>query len=61
MKIIKSHVIEAQRLDLAVVDKRRTYKIIDFAVLGDSQIEEREKEKIEKYQDLRRSNRRFGM
>ena len=49
------HVIEARRLDLAVVDKkRRTCKIIDFAVSGDSRIEEKEREKIEKYQDLRR-------
>ena len=35
-----------------VVDER-TCKIIDFAVPGDSEIEEK-KEKIEKYQDLRR-------
>ena len=49
------HVIEAWRPDLVVVDKkRRTCKIIDFAVPGDSRIEEKEKEKIEKYQDLRR-------
>ena len=34
--------------------KRRTCKIIDFAVPGDNRIEEKEKEKIEKYQDLRR-------
>ena len=33
--------------------KRRTCKIIDFTVPGDSKIEE-EKEMIEKYQDLRR-------
>ena len=49
------HVIEARRLDLVVVDKkRRTYKIIDFAVPGDKRIEKKEKEKIEKYQDLRK-------
>ena len=49
------HVKEARRPDLVVVDKkRRTCKIIDFAVPGDSRIEEKEKEKIEKYQDLRR-------
>ena len=49
------HVIEAQRLDLVVVDKKkRTCKIIDFAVPGDSRTEEKEKEKVEKYQDLRR-------
>ena len=46
---------EARRLDLVVVDKKRkTCKIIDFAVPGDNRTEEKEKEKIEKYQDLRR-------
>ena len=49
------HVIEARRLDLAVVDKKeRSCKIIDFSVPGDSRIEEKEKDKIEKYQDLGR-------
>ena len=49
------HVIEAQRLDLVVVNKKRkTRKIINFAVPRDSRIDEKEKEKIEKYQGLRR-------
>ena len=49
------HVIEARAPDLVVVNKmRRACKIIDFAVPGDCRIEEKEKEKIEKYQDLRR-------
>ena len=48
------HVIEARRSDLVVVDKNRTCKIIDFAVPGDIKIEEKEKEKIEKYHNLRR-------
>ena len=48
------HVTEAWRLNFVEVDKRRTCEIIDFAVPGDSRIEEKEKEKIEKYQDLRR-------
>ena len=49
------HVIESRRPDLIVVDKKeRSFKIIDFAVPGDSRIEEKEKDKIEKYQDLRR-------
>ena len=48
------HVIEAQRPDLVVVDKERSCKIIDFAVPGDSRIEEKEKDKIEKYQELGR-------
>ena len=44
------YVIEVQRRDFVVVDnKRRTCKIIDFAVPGDSRIEEKEKEKVEKY------------
>ena len=47
------HVIEAQRTDLVVVDKKeRICKIIYFAVPGDSRTEEMEKDKIEKYQDL---------
>ena len=49
------HVIEARRPDLVVVDKKeRSCKIIYFAVPGDSRIEENEKDKIEKYQDLGR-------
>ena len=37
---------------MVIVDKERSCKIIDFAVHGDSRIEE--KDKIEKYQDLGR-------
>ena len=48
------HVIEAQRPDLVIADKERSCKIIDFAVPGDSMIEEKEKYKIEKYQDVGR-------
>ena len=52
--VFSDHVIEVWRPDLVVVDKnRRTCKIIDFAVPDDSRIEEKEKEKTEKYQDLR--------
>ena len=40
------HVIEARRPDLVVVDKKeRSCKIIDFAVPGDSRIEEKEKDR----------------
>ena len=40
---------------MVVVDKKeRSCKIIDFAVPVDSRIEEKEKDKIEKYQDLER-------
>ena len=44
------HVMEARRPDLVVVDKKEiSCKIIDFAVPGDSRIEEKEKDKVEKY------------
>ena len=47
------HVIEARRPDLVVVDKKeRRCKITDFAVPGDSRIEEKAKDKIEMYQAL---------
>ena len=40
---------------MVVVDKKkRSCKIINFAVQGDSKIEEKEKDKIEKCQDLGR-------
>ena len=49
------HVIEAQIPDLVVADKKeRSCKIIDFVVPGDSRVEEKEKDKIEIYQDLGR-------
>ena len=50
-----AHVIEALRPDLVLVDKKeRSCKKVDFAVPGDSRIEEKEKDKIEKHQDLGR-------
>ena len=49
------YVIEARRPDLIVADKEeRSCKIIDFTVPEDSRIEEKKKDKIEKYQDLER-------
>ena len=47
--------IQARRPDVVVVDRyRKTCNIIDIAVPGDAGIVEKEKEKVEKYQDLRR-------
>ena len=44
-------VVEAWRPNFAVFDKKeRSRKIVDFAVPGDSRIEAKEKDKIEKYQ-----------
>ena len=37
---------------VAVDEKERSCKIINFTVPGDSRIEEKEKDKTEKYQDL---------
>ena len=55
VNIQTNHVIEPRRPDLVVVDKtERSCKIIGFAVPGDSRIEEKEKDKVEKYQDLGR-------
>ena len=54
------HVIEARRPDLALVDKKeRICKIIDFAVPGDTRIEEKEKDNIETYQGLRKGLRKI--
>ena len=48
------HVIEAQRPDLVLAEKKeRSCKIIDFTIPG-GRIEEKEKDKIEKYQGLGR-------
>ena len=44
------HVIESRRPDLVVVYKKeKSCKIIDFAVPADNRIEEKEKDKVEKY------------
>ena len=46
--IKNDHIIELQRPDLFVVDKkRRTCKVIDFADSRDSRIENKEKENVE--------------
>ena len=39
---------------MVAVDKERSCKMIDFVVTGDSRIEEKEKDKIEKHQELGR-------
>ena len=54
------HVVETRRPDLVLVDKKgRSCKIIDFAVPGDSRIEEKEIDKVEKYQDLGRESQKI--
>ena len=50
------HRISARRPDLIVIDykKKRTFKIVDFAVLADHRIKLKECEKKSKYLDLAR-------
>ena len=54
MCIQTDHVIQARRPDMVVVDKaKKEITIIDFAVPADKNVADKEKEKIEKYQDLK--------
>ena len=52
--------IQARRPDIVVKDKELDHTwIIDIAVPGDARVEDKEKEKVEKYQDLARELRRL--
>ena len=54
------NLIEARRPDLIVIDKKEQKGIIiDIAVPADVRVEEKEKEKVEKYQDLKKEIRRL--
>ena len=56
------NVIEARRPDLILVDKKaKSCVIIDVAIPGDCRIREKEIEKIEKYQNLKRELKRFWL
>ena len=47
------HVIQARRPDMIVIDKEATKaQVIDFAISYDSRVDNKEIEKVEKYQDL---------
>ena len=53
LSIQTDHVIEARRPDMIMVDKKNNKcQIIDFAVPYDTRVDEKEREKILKYQDL---------
>ena len=55
LQAARGDMVDGLETVLVVVDKRRrNCKFIDFAVLEDSRIEEKEKEKMKKYQDLRK-------
>ena len=52
--------IMTKKPDVALVNKNdRRYAIIDLAVPGDIKVTENEKEKVERYQELKREIRRM--
>ena len=55
MNIRCDNMIKARRPDIVVIDKKeRVCIIVDIAVPADRRVEEKEQEKLEKYQDLKR-------
>ena len=54
------HVVEHRRPDIVVLDKEeKRCQLIDIAVPGDSRVALKEKEKVQKYQDLARELRKL--
>ena len=54
------HVIEHRRPDAVILDKHeKMCHLIDIAVPGDSRVEVKENEKVQKYQDLARELRKL--
>ena len=52
--------IKARKLDVVVVNKNeRSCAIIDMAIPGDTRVSEKEKEKIERYQEIKREIKRM--
>ena len=55
------NLIETRQLDLKVIDKKEQKGIIiDIAVPADVRVDEKEKEKVEKYQDLKKRSEDCG-
>ena len=55
-----NNVIEAKRPELILVNKKaKSCVIIDVAIPGDCRIHEKEIEKVEKYQNLKRELKRL--
>ena len=60
INIQSDNLIEARRPDLIVIVKKEQKGIInDITVPADVTVEEKEKEKVEKYQDLKKEIRRL--
>ena len=59
-KHLCDNLIEARRPDLIFIDKKEQKAIIiDIDVPADVRVEEKEKEKVENYQDLKKESRRL--
>ena len=55
INVLLDNVIEARRLDIALVDKKQLKRIIiDIAVSAEVRVGEKERDSMEKYQDLQR-------
>ena len=60
INIQSGNLIDARRDDLIVIDKKEQKGIIiDIAVPADVRVKEKEKEKVEKYQDLKKEIKRL--
>ena len=60
MNIQTDHVIEHRQPDIIVVDKdNKRALLIDIAVPADARVEEKEQEKMDRYQDLARELKRL--
>ena len=58
VNIMTDKIIPARRPDIVVIQKKDNHcQLIDIAVSGDTRVEEKENEKVEKYQDLSREVR----
>ena len=55
VNIQRDHVIEARRPDIVVVNKQERKCTVDIAEATDKRIGEKENEKVDKYQDLKRN------
>ena len=60
-KIQCDNMIEARRPGIVISHKEKKCLIVDVAVPGDCRINKKEKEKIDKYQDLRREASRVWL
>ena len=55
------HLISAKRPDLIIIKKKRTCRIVDFAVLADHRIKLKESEKKDEYLDLARELKKLWL